>query len=227
MLVHKKPELGIGKQRLAAEFGVELTLQIAHALLACAMEDAAMWPGTVILAPANQNDCDWALGQVANLSGRFEVVPQISGNLGQRLNALDTILRKRKLSRLVYIGSDSPGLTEEDFAAVRTGLKQYEAVLTPAADGGVVIMANRRAWPDLSALPWSTDRLGEALANKCKKEMGSVIVLRENYDIDEPDDFFRLINTIKDDKRPARRALHALVSDVVLNMNVSHGNTHA
>lgn len=227
VLVHKKPQLGIGKQRLATRFGAALTLRIARALLACAIEDAAMWPGKVVLAPANKNDCDWALGQAGSFSGRLEVVPQIDGNLGKRLNALDAILRKREFTQLVYIGSDSPGLKEEDYADIRADLQQNDAVLMPAVDGGVVVMANRRAWPDLSALPWSTDRLGTALADKCRQDMDSVIVLRENYDVDEPDDFFRLINMLKDDKRPARQVLHALASEVALNMSAGHGRTHA
>ncbi|GJL76860.1 MAG: hypothetical protein NMNS02_29660 [Nitrosomonas sp.] len=229
VLVHKKPELGVGKQRLATRFGTALTLQIAQALLACAFEDAADWPGPVVLAPANQNDECWARSCAKRFSSQCKVVPQISGNLGQRLNVLDDTLRreKEKLMRLVYIGSDSPGLKKEDYMTVKAGLHENKAVLIPATDGGVVLMANRSRWPDLSNLPWSTDQLGAALSKLCQIEMGSVKKLRKGYDIDEPEDFFRLIDTLKDDQRPARRALCALASDVALTLKISHNNMHA
>ncbi len=229
VLIHKKPELGVGKQRLATRFGTILTLQIAQALLACAFEDVAEWPGPVVLAPASQNDERWACSCAKRFSSQCKVVPQISGNLGQRLNVLDDTLRreKEKLSRLVYIGSDSPGLKKEDYMDVKAGLHENKAVLIPATDGGVVLMANRSRWPDLSNLPWSTDQLGTALSKLCQVEMGSVKKLRKGYDIDEPEDFFRLIDTLKDDQRPARRALHALASDIASTMKISHHNIHA
>ena len=50
VLVCKRPALGIGKQRLAAKVGQELALQIAEALLACALEDVLAWPGSVVIA---------------------------------------------------------------------------------------------------------------------------------------------------------------------------------
>lgn len=227
VLVHKKPELGIGKQRLAARFGVKLTLQIAQALFECAMEDAAQWPGLVVLSPADRDDSNWAQQQARRFCANFRVVPQISGNLGQRLNALDETLRGQELKRLVYIGSDSPGLKEEDYVAVRTYLNQSNAVLIPAIDGGVILMANRHVWPDLSMLPWSTNQLGNSLANKCKAEMESVSVLQKNYDVDEPEDFLQLMNVLKDDRRPARKALHVLASNVALTMNLNQNSRHA
>ena len=226
VLVHKKPELGVGKQRLAASFGPELTLEIAQALFECAVEDAAEWPGLVVLAPASQKDCYWAQLQARRCCRNFMIVPQISGNLGQRLNALDLTLRRQKLKRLVYIGSDAPGLQKEDYVAVGQYLERSDAVLIPAIDGGVVLMANRCAWPDISMLPWSTGQLGVSLVNQCKAEMGSVTVLQENYDIDESADFFGLIHALKDDGRPARRALHSLACETSLAMNNNDCNRH-
>jgi glycosyltransferase A (GT-A) superfamily protein (DUF2064 family) len=51
------------------------------------------------------------------------VLPQVSGNLGQRLNVLDSALRDEGIEQLVFIGSDSPGLTQTDYAAVREALQ--------------------------------------------------------------------------------------------------------
>ncbi|SEM76867.1 TIGR04282 family arsenosugar biosynthesis glycosyltransferase [Nitrosomonas marina] len=227
VLVHKKPQIGVGKQRLAARFGRERTLQIAQALLNCAIEDALAWPGPVVLAPADEQDKSWAWEQASQFGFSPSIIPQVSGNLGQRLNALDTMLRKQNITRLVFIGSDAPGISETDYAAVRSHLCNSDAVLMPAVDGGVVLMANRCAWPDLSMLPWSTDCLGVALASCCRAEMDTVSILNESYDIDEPDDFFRLLRLLENDRRPARLALYTLVTDVASALNINPDCYHA
>jgi len=226
VLVHKKPQLGIGKQRLATQFGTELAFQIAQSLLACALEDVSAWSGFVVLAPASKTDTDWARKLASSLSQRRIIIPQVSGNLGQRLNALDHELRNRGLKQLVYIGSDAPGLNSEDYDRARHTLDDYDVTLIPASDGGVALMASRVPWPDLSTLPWSTPALGAALAEKCYSKMLSVHHLRECYDIDEPHDFMALVDRLASDTRPARRALHALACEVASSFKTRHNHWH-
>lgn len=227
VIVCKKPQPGFGKQRLAVRFGAQLTHEIAQALLACTFEDAGAWPGPVVLSPAHQGDAVWAWEQASCIGRACHVLPQIEGNLGQRLNALDQTLRSRGMSRLIFIGSDSPGLGLEDYVAVDRQLESSDVVLMPAADGGVVVMANRRYWPDLSALPWSTTGLRAALTDACRMTGISVHLAREGYDIDEPDDFLRLADCLTGDNRPARRALHALAVKTRSAMYDDKSHTHA
>lgn len=226
VLVHKKPQLGIGKQRLATRFGTKLTFRIAQSLLECALEDALAWPGSVVLAPASACDTDWARELANSLSRQYITIPQVDGNLGQRLNALDHELRNRGLKQLVYIGSDAPGLNSEDYDTARNALNDYDVTLMPASDGGVALMANRAPWPDLTALPWSTAKLGVTLAEKCRDEMLSVHHMRECYDIDEPQDFIALVDRLASDNRPARRALHALACEVASTIKITHDIRH-
>lgn len=227
VIVCKKPQPGFGKQRLAVRLGVRLTHEIAQALLDCAFEDACVWPGPVVVSPAHQEDAAWAQEQARYIGHACHVVPQIEGNLGQRLNALDQTLRSRGMSRLIFIGSDSPGLGLEDYAAVDRQLESSDAVLMPAADGGVVLMANRRCWPDLSALPWSTAGLSTALDDACRMARISMHMAREGYDVDEPDDFLRLTDWLASDNRPARRALHALAVKTRSAMYDDKSHMHA
>jgi glycosyltransferase A (GT-A) superfamily protein (DUF2064 family) len=131
------------------------------------------------------------------------------------------------MSRLVFIGSDSPELGLDDYFTVDRQLESSDAVLMPAADGGVVVMANRRYWPDLSALPWSTAGLRAALTDACRMAGISVHLAREGYDIDEPDDFLRLADCLTGDNRPARRALHALAVKTRSAMYDDKSHTHA
>ena len=151
VLVCKRPMLGIAKQRLAAGVGQERARHVAEALLACALEDAREWPGPVVIAPAHASDYAWAASLLPQLQPKLHIVPQIEGNQGQRLNAVDHSLRERGLEHLIYIGSDAPALVAADYAAAREALLNHDIVLKPAADGGVVLMGRRRRWPMLDA----------------------------------------------------------------------------
>jgi hypothetical protein len=222
VLVCKRPAPGIGKQRLAASLGMENAYQIARALLACALEDAAGWPGPVVIAPASAEDAHWAQTVSFAVSSQVAVVPQVSGNLGQRLNALDQTLRARGMERLVFIGSDAPGLCAADYTVARTTLLRNDIALIPASDGGVVLMANRRAWPDLSALPWSGDQLGAALLALCHDAGRSVKTFGQGYDVDEFEDFAKLTAWLQQDQRPARRALLELTENIISRIKIPH-----
>ncbi|MCQ4260458.1 DUF2064 domain-containing protein [Stutzerimonas stutzeri] len=207
VLVCKRPALGYGKQRLAAQVGAESALQIAEHLLDCALEDLNDWPGAVVIAPDHPDACGWAQQQAPHAF----CLAQQNGNLGDRLNALDRGLRDRGHHALAFIGSDAPALTQADYQRVRTALHSYDTVLIRARDGGVTLMASNRPWPDLTDLPWSTPRLGDALANVCLGEGHSVEWCGQCFDIDEQADLSFARQQLADDPRPARRALMALL----------------
>lgn len=214
ILVCKRPTLGTSKQRLVARLGHEKTLRIAKALLDCALEDVLQWQGSIVIAPADVADCEWAISLLPE-SRQAEVLPQRMGNLGQRLNSLDQALRSFGYTQLVYIGSDAPSLQSWDYIACQQALQRYDTVLIPAIDGGVVLMASNLPWPQLSDLPWSTTQLGATLIARCKNEGQSVAILEERADVDEFADCVRLISELKDDRRPARLALQRLIKSII------------
>lgn len=215
VLVCKRPAPGVGKQRLAARLGPEIAYQIAEALLACTLEDVIAWPGKVVIAPANAQDCAWAANLFKQTQTEVQVLPQTGGNLGQRLNALDHALRAHGLNQLIYIGSDAPDIGLADFAAVSKMLSDFDSVLKPTLDGGVSIMASRKPWPDLTDLPWSTSRLGDQLSMLCQQSGHSVASLSEGFDVDEFEDLSYLVMKLAHDQRPTRRLLCKLVLQVV------------
>ncbi|GAB3486041.1 TIGR04282 family arsenosugar biosynthesis glycosyltransferase [Azotobacter salinestris] len=209
VLVCKRPAIGHGKQRLAARIGAEAALRIAEWLLDCALEDLGNWPGATVIAPDQRVHRDWA----SALAPQALCLPQGSGNLGERLNALDHTLRAAGHRRLVFIGSDAPALRPEHYQRVRIALREADTVLISASDGGVVLMASNRPWPDLTELPWSTADLGQALADACREAGHSVALCGESFDIDEQADLTRALGELADDPRPARRRLlHSLAS---------------
>lgn len=215
VLVCKRPAPGVGKQRLAARLGPEIAYQIAEALLACTLEDVIAWPGKVVIAPANAQDCAWAANLFKQTRPEVQILSQTGGNLGQRLNALDHTLRAHGLNQLIYIGSDAPDIGLADFATVSKMLSDFDSVLKPTLDGGVSIMASRKPWPDLADLPWSTSRLGDQLSMLCQQSGHSVASLPEGFDVDELEDLSYLVMKLAQDQRPARRSLCELALRVV------------
>jgi uncharacterized protein len=203
VLICKRPRLGYGKQRLAAALGAVATRALADLLLACALEDLVAWPGARVLAPDDPADAQWAQRLVPGAA----VVTQGPGNLGQRLWLLDQALRAAGHRRLLFIGSDAPTLAPGDFGAAAAALPDHDVVLKPARDGGVVLMGARQPWPPLADLPWSTERLGAALAERCALTGLSVAALAAGEDVDTASDLARLPAALRADTRPARRQL--------------------
>jgi hypothetical protein len=208
VLVCKRPLLGHGKQRLAAKIGERQALQVAEHLLGCALEDLHSWSGPTVIAPDSSERFDWASALVPHA----RCVPQICGNLGERLNTLDQMLRAAGHRRLMFIGSDAPALRLDDYQMACTALREADTVLIAASDGGVVLMASNRPWPDLAGLPWSTDELGQALAAACRQAGHSVSTCGESFDIDEPRDLSRALVELADDQRPARLRLRQVMA---------------
>jgi uncharacterized protein len=207
----RRPALGSGKQRLARRLGATGALAIAGALLECALEDAAAWPGELVLAPESAANAEWARRL---LTRTCRVQPQPSGNLGERVNGVDRALRALGHARLLFIGSDAPSLTLPGLLAAEAALGQSDAVLAPALDGGVTVMGGRVAWPELAALPWSEPTLGAALEACCRRAGLSVAKVPGSYDVDEPDDLPAARAALALDARPARRALHGLLASL-------------
>ncbi|WP_210395367.1 TIGR04282 family arsenosugar biosynthesis glycosyltransferase [Motiliproteus sediminis] len=208
VLVCKRPLQGQGKQRLAATLGTAVAQRIAEALLACALEDAEVWPGDVVVAPSTPEDAAWAAGLLAR---DCQIIPQSSGNLGQRLQQLDQHLRRQQHERILYIGSDAPILSPLHFKAAQQQLARTEVVLSAAEDGGVVLMGASRPWPPLADLPWSCDNLGDSLRQRCVSAGLSCGYIAPGYDIDVERDLYRLVRDLQQDSRPARADLYLLL----------------
>ncbi len=84
VLVCKRPSLGHGKQRLAAQIGEPQALWVAEQLLGCALEDLRAWPGPTVIAPDMAEHLDWARA----LTPEALCLPQASGRALERSGSL-------------------------------------------------------------------------------------------------------------------------------------------
>ncbi len=218
----KRPKLSYGKQRLALGSDAQTALTIANDLLACAIEDGQHWQGPVVIACADSGDISWA----NSLNIKADVMAQLpkekKGNLGDRLNYVDAVLRSLGHEQLIFIGTDAPILNNLHYQSIIEGLALSDIALSQAEDGGVVIMANKCPWPRLTDLPWSTKTLSDALASLCKQKKLTVTYSLPGYDIDYIEDIKRLSLDLTTDPRPARQSLRGTINKLKVAKVASH-----
>jgi glycosyltransferase A (GT-A) superfamily protein (DUF2064 family) len=207
VLMFKAPERS--KRRLAREIG-DVASQAAQRLFDCAIEDLRDWPGPVCFAPAATTDASWLDGRVPARDRIGDlIVLQGDGNLGERINTVNSALWDLGMQRQIMIGIDCPELTPAHLRRAAALLEDHDAALAPAVDGGVVLMASSRRWPPLADLPWSEPGLRAALVGLASAAGWRVGFCETLTDVDTADDLKAVGNALVGDARPARRALHA------------------
>lgn len=216
VLFCKRPKLHQGKQRIAQTITAEKTLIVAQALLECAIEDSHAWRGPVVIACSHDDDVEWAQSLNEKALIMTQLPQGISGNLGQRLNYVDHVLRVFGHQKIITIGTDAPMLTAQHFSEAARALNKHEVVLSHADDGGVVIMANAAPWPNIIDLPWSTEYLSQALSRRCRERELTVHYMTPGYDIDYVADIKKLISDLKGDQRPARKKLLNILNQLFI-----------
>jgi rSAM/selenodomain-associated transferase 2 len=200
VLFCRKPSLGNGKQRIAAEIGGALALEISELLLSAAVADAQHWSGPVVVAPASPEDQNWA----AELLPGATVIPQSAGNLGERIGHVDECIRAAGGRKVIFIGSDAPGLSPELIKQAADNLEDSDVVLMPADDGGVTLMGSRVAWPRLPTLAWGSAKLCSELTTACINASLSIALQPGNFDIDICADLLRELGRLEADPRKSR-----------------------
>ncbi|NBB51536.1 DUF2064 domain-containing protein [Rhizobium sp. CRIBSB] len=172
----RRPQLGVGKRRLAADVGDVEALRFARAALdrlARTLGRDPRWRLWLAVTP------DRPLGWIP----AGTALPQGRGDLGQRLTR---IIHTLPPGPVVVLGSDTPTVTRADVAAAFQALGPNQAVFGPAPDGGYWLIGLRRGPGEplpFDGVRWSTaDALADTLANL---EGRPVAMLREQEDIDD------------------------------------------
>lgn len=219
LLLFKRPQPGVGKQRLALSIGRDNAFGVAELLLDCALNLVREWSGPVFLAPAEAGDIDWCRQRVPRAT---DILLQPQGNLGLRMGELDLLIRQRGYGKILIIGSDCPGLTIDALSPAAQRLEQYDYVFLDADDGGVVMMGAARPWPEMTALPWSQDNLGSALKARCQQfcAPGTPAVWSGECfsDMDTLEDCRNVLLQLEEDTRMAQRLLCQRLTTLCANV---------
>lgn len=180
----KAPVAGQVKTRLIPALGAEAAADLAAAMLdATCREALAAGVGPVELCLATHPD--W--------TGRppdgVEATDQGEGDLGERLWRA----ARRAGTPLLLIGTDCPQLDRQRLRTAAQRLRDHDALLHPAADGGYALLGLNRLDPALfEAMPWSTDAVAAETIARIAALGWSVHIGETLRDIDEPADLAHL-----------------------------------
>lgn len=176
VLMARRPRLGEGKRRLAADIGDSAAHRFQRVALGRLLRRLGAdprWRLCLAITPDEPVECP----------GADLVLGQGEGDLGERMARVSERLEP---GPLVYIGSDTPDVATTDIEAAFEALENSDAVIGPALDGGYWLIgfaqAQRQHLP-FKAVRWSTRHArADTLSNLAGKR---VMVLRELEDVDD------------------------------------------
>lgn len=185
VIVVKAPEAGKAKTRLIPALGANGAAALAERMLYQTVATACTASHCVelyVTPPANN-----PIWGAFALPVQLDLSDQPDGNLGQRMAQI----AKRVIcdgEQIILIGTDCPALTTEHLLRVEAALREHDAVIIPALDGGYVLLGLRRYDPALFAnIPWSTSQVCQHTLDRLLTLQWSFLVLQPLPDIDEPD----------------------------------------
>ncbi|MBI4514478.1 MAG: TIGR04282 family arsenosugar biosynthesis glycosyltransferase [Deltaproteobacteria bacterium] len=186
VVMARYPEIGRVKTRLARAIGDDR----AHALYRAFLRDIeARFAG-------QRRTLVWAFhppqSDFAAVVGRGRCLPQVGGDLGERLHNCFRSLCREGFDCALIIGGDAPHVREAWLDEAEHALARAEVVLGPSADGGYYLIGMRQPHDLFSGIEMSTPRvLAETLA-KAQTAGLRVHLLPESFDVDEESDVARL-----------------------------------
>lgn len=118
-----------------------------------------------------------------------QLIPQSSGDLGNRLMVAIGKGFESGLDRVVVVGSDCPQLDNQKVLEALRLLDTHDVVLGPALDGGYYLIGLNRFYSFLfENIPWSTERVLAATAAIASQHNLAIAHLAPLSDIDRPED---------------------------------------
>lgn len=190
-ILARAPVAGAAKTRLIPALGAEGAARLQGDLVddtvARAVASAA---GPVTLYGTGEDPADF-IGGVAREYG-IAVAAQPGGDLGQRMCQVLADGLTGDLPALV-IGTDCPALTAEAIALAASRLRDHDAVLAPAHDGGYVLLGVHLAHPALFRdLEWGGGQVLAGTRARLRALDWSWFELAARDDVDRPEDLAHL-----------------------------------
>ena len=190
-ILAKAPVAGFAKTRLIPRLGPEGAAELQRWLverIARAAREAATGPVTLWTTP----DSTHPVFQRLAADGGLALARQPEGDLGVRMAA--AIAATPKLAGTLVVGTDCPALDaahlRQAAAALRTS---HDAVVSPALDGGYVLIGMRRRAPVLFAdIPWSTAGVMATTRQRLAQARLTCLEMPPLADLDTPADYDRL-----------------------------------
>ena len=187
----KQPVAGQVKTRLAQATSPEWARRVAQAFLEDSLDRLSQVQArrTIVYSPAA---AETYFLQMAH--GRFDLVRQCEGDLGQRLTHFFADARRRGYSRILAVGADSPTLPIAFIEQAFQLLETHDAVIGPTTDGGYYLIGcgGTTVGTIFEGIPWSTSRVLEITVQRLQESSARTALLPPWYDVDTVDDWAML-----------------------------------
>ena len=193
-ILAKAPLPGLAKTRLIPHLGAQgaaaLQRWLFHRVVATARQ-AALGPVTVWCAPDVQHP-DFA---ACSADGTVTLRRQPDGDLGERMQR--AVAESSTPAGTLIVGTDCPLLDAGHLQQAATALASHDAVVTPAEDGGYVLIGMRQAAPRLFAeVAWSSERVMGQTRQRLSELGWRWTEFAPLWDVDRSSDFDRLLHCL-------------------------------
>jgi uncharacterized protein len=192
LIYAKAPIPGEVKTRLQPALGTMGAAMLHSALVERAIETATRTDFDVVLC-ATPDDTHPFFAECEEDFGIGLATQIADENLGARMLASLTAALT-DYQRVLLIGADCPAFTQKHLQEAAQQLHQHDVVLTPAEDGGYVLIGVRRVEPAMfDEIAWGTDSvLSQQLAALARTSL-SHTEMATLWDVDRPEDLPRLV----------------------------------
>jgi len=186
----KAPHPGFAKTRLIPALGEKGAADLARTMLRHTVSEALQAKVDIVeLCCAPASDPLW---DALDLPEALIRTDQGEGSLGERMARASARVIAGAES-ILLIGTDCPALNAPRLREMALALRNVDAVITPALDGGYVALGLNRFDARLfQGIAWSTDTVASATRARLARLAWSVRQYPPQRDIDEPDDLHDL-----------------------------------
>ena len=191
-ILAKAPIPGLAKTRLIPHLGADgaaaLQRWLLRRTLATALA-AELGPVTLWCAPAT----DHPGFEACQVLGAVRLCRQPDVDLGGRMHA--AVVDSSSPAGTLVIGTDCPALTSDILREAAAALREREAVVVPAEDGGYVLIGLMQ--PALAVfryVDWSTDKVMAQTRQRLESAGLTWRELSPLWDVDRLEDVERLIH---------------------------------
>ena len=195
-ILAKAPIPGLAKTRLIPHLGAEGAAALQGWLLQRTVATALranIGPVTLWCTPDTQHP---AFAQYA-APGQLTLRQQVEGDLGERMHR--AVAESPTPAGTLVIGTDCPILTARHLQQAAAALHTNDAVVTPAEDGGYVLIGLRQAaLPIFTGVEWSSERVMAQTRQRLQSLDWQWLEFLPFWDVDRSTDFERLIQLFPD-----------------------------
>lgn len=194
-LLGRAPLAGQAKTRLIPALGAEGAARAQAALLTHTARVCRAWCDA---APHRRfrlwcaPDCGHPL--FAELAAPDQLRPQPEGDLGARLAAIAAVGLSEG-EGVFLVGGDAVSLTPDALERAEALLRDHDAALAPARDGGYVLLGlrGRLAAALFQEMPWGSDRVAAMTRERLAALGWSWGEIPGQWDVDLPGDWERFL----------------------------------